>query len=68
MTVKREECLVSNLRKNDVVSVYSGSYFVLCPNREDDDFSKAAKEIIESWKKDEKNKDYNVSYEIENVG
>ena len=63
-----EEYLISKLRKNDVVSVYAGSYFVLCPNREDDDFSKAAKEIIESWKKDEKNKDYNVNYEIENVG
>ena len=63
-----EECLVSGLRKNDIVSVYAGSYFVLCPNREEDDFSKIAQDIIDSWKKDEEYKDYNVIYEIENVG
>ena len=63
-----EDFLVSGLKKNDVVSVYSGSFFVLCSDRGKDEYEKIAHELIDGWKKNDEYKDYEVSYEIECIG
>ena len=63
-----EDFLVVHLKKNDVVSRYAGSFFVLCVGCDDGKYDDIANRLVETWQQDEKNKDYPVVYEIENVG
>lgn len=63
-----EEYLIVNLKKNDVVSRYSGRFFVLCVGCDGEKYEDIAGRLIKGWYKDEANKDYKVSYEIESVG
>lgn len=60
-----EDTLVRALSKNDIVSAYSGDFFVLF--MEDSPEEKLQK-IITAWKQDEKYASYTVDYEIEAVG
>ena len=75
-----EDYLITHLKKNDVVSVYSGSYFVLCVGIEEDGYESIANRIIEGWNSFEgeddsidenvlaDKKNITISYEIEKVG
>ena len=63
-----EEYLIVSLRKNDVVSRYSGSFFVLCVRKTNDAYNEIAKRLADGWAEDENHKNYKVEYEIENVG
>ena len=63
-----EDYLVVSLKKNDVVSRYSGSFFVLCGEYENDKFDNLAERLVSGWMKNEAHKKYNVIYEVELVG
>jgi energy-coupling factor transport system substrate-specific component len=64
---KFEEHLIVNLKKNDVVSIYSSSFFVLLTKITGDVESDVADRIISKWKENEGDI-CTVNYEIENVG
>ena len=63
-----EDYLIVNLKKNDVVSRYGGSFFILCIGCDGEQYEDIAKRLVDGWRSDEKNKDYSISYEIESVG
>lgn len=63
-----EDALLVNLRKNDVVSFYSGCFYVLSETEDSAEFEKHLNEIIRKWKLDSGNTELNVSLEIETVG
>ena len=63
-----EDALLVNLRKNDVVSFYSGCFFVLSETEDSAEFEKHLNEIVRKWKLDSGNTELNVSLEIETVG
>ncbi len=60
-----EDTLVRMLSKNDIVSAYSGDFFVLLLEDSPED---RLKEIISAWKQDDNNSAYTVEYEIDSVG
>ena len=64
---KFEEHLIVNLKKNDVVSIYSSSFFVLLTKITGDVESDVADRIISKWKEIEGDI-CTINYEIENVG
>ena len=64
-----EEALLTNLKKNDVISVYAGNFFVLFVGATDVEYEIAIKRVIKVWNEaGDYEKDYVVSYEIDNVG
>ncbi len=63
-----EDNLVVGLKKNDVVSRYSGSFFVLCTNADRDEQYDTAERLVDNWKNSPENATYVVSYEAENIG
>ena len=64
-----EEALLTNLKKNDVISVYAGNFFVLFVGATDVEYEIAVKRVIKVWNEaGDYEKDYVVSYEIDNVG
>ena len=60
-----EDHLITGLKKNDVVSRYSGSFFVLLPGAGKEDSESVAGRIIQSWQNQRGNEEHKVNYEIE---
>jgi len=60
-----EERLITGLKKNDVVSRYSGSFFVLLTGAEKEDCEGVAERMIKEWLSKEENGSYRVAYEME---
>ena len=60
--------LIVGLKKNDVVSRYSGSFFVLLNNVSAGDAERAATRLAESWNRPEGSEDVEVAFELENIG
>ncbi len=63
-----EEFLIVKLRKNDVVSRYSGRFFVLCTGIGEEGLETTASRIRDGWAKCPDNHGTTVEYEIETVG
>ena len=63
-----EDYLLVNLRRNDVLSRYSGSFYVLCMGRKDAVFEDIAKRLAESWNEDPAHRGVAAHYETETVG
>ena len=63
-----EDYLIVHLKKNDVVSRYSGSFYVLCVGCDGEKYEDIANRLIDGWHSDESFKDYKAEYEIERVG
>jgi len=63
-----EDYLLVNLRKNDVLSRYSGSFYVLCVGRKDAVFEDIAKRLADSWNEDLAHQEVQVHFETETVG
>ena len=62
-----EEFLIVNLRKNDVISRYSGSFYVLCVGRKEGAFEDIAGRLSALWEEEHPDK-AKLVYEIEHVG
>ena len=60
-----EDRLITDLKKNDVVSRYSGSFFVLLTGAEEKDCEGVAERMIKGWLAMEGNDSYRVAYEME---
>ena len=63
-----EDHLVTGLKKNDVISRYSGSFFTLCVGVKKEECRKLADDLILEWKKSGDYQAYDVQYELEMVG
>ena len=63
-----EDALLVNLRRNDVVSFYSGCFYVLSECESMEVFEKRLNEIINKWKTDSGNNELELKLEIEAVG
>ena len=69
-----EDILIRSLKKNDIVTVYSGDFYILFTDGDKDSFSKLAKTVEEKWKEALKEngtdigKLPSVEYETEMVG
>ena len=63
-----EDALVVNLKKDDVISVFSGRFYVLLAGDAKEAAEDKLKKVILAWKKSGEFGDYNVTYEIECVG
>ncbi len=62
-----ENYLIINLKRNDVVSRYAGSFFVLCTYAVSDDYQGIAKRLIKGWKGTKESSGYTLTYEVESV-
>ena len=60
-----EDTLIRGLKKNDVVSVFSGSYFVLVSDAEVQESEETLKGITDNWQKEEKNSAYRIRIDAE---
>ena len=63
-----EEVLITNLKKNDVVSRYSGRFFVIFTGGESKNYREITDRIISLWKESGDYEKYNVTVEVESVG
>ena len=63
-----EEVLITHLKKNDVVSRYSGSFFVIFNGCEPEEYEEIVKRIESAWKESGDYADYAVRIEVEKVG
>ena len=63
-----EDHLLVNLRKNDVLSRYSGSFYVLCVGRDNEVFEEIAKRLVAAWNEDPEHKGAEALYEFQMVG
>ena len=62
-----EEHLIVGLKKNDVVSRYSGSFFVLLNDLSVAEAERAATRLVESWEKPSDAAEVNVRFELEGI-
>ena len=62
-----EEFLIVHLRKNDVISRYSGSFYVLCVGRKEAAFEEVARRLSTQWEEEHPDA-VKLTYEIEHVG
>lgn len=64
-----EDTLIRGLKKNDVVSVFSGNYFVLVSDAEVSECEEILKGITDTWQKtEEKNRAYQIRIDAESLG
>ena len=64
-----EDTLIRGLKKNDVVSVFSGNYFVLISDAEVSECEEILKGITDTWQKtEEKNSAYQIRIDAESLG
>ena len=63
-----EDLIVTSLRKNDVVSLYAGSFYVLSVGGSQETYRERIEEIVKKWEEDESHKDIKLEYELETVG
>ena len=63
-----EDHLIVGLKKYDVVSKYSGSFFVLLTDLSGGDAVKAAVRITNSWEKPDNAKHIKAAFEIQSIG
>jgi hypothetical protein len=64
-----EDTLIRGLKKNDVVSVFSGNYFVLISDAEVSECKEILKGITDTWQKtEEKNSTYQIRIDAESLG
>ncbi len=63
-----EEVLLTNLKKNDVVSRYSGQFFVLFSDEQDNDAESRISKIESKWKESEEHKNYLIRMEKDSIG
>ncbi len=63
-----EDLLIRSLKKNDVVSVYGGSFFVLFAAGSEKEYDEALQRIADAWKSEGLSDDYRLSYETDRVG
>ena len=68
ITESFEESLVTNLKKNDVVSPYSGNFYVLFVGASKDEYESAIKRVIAKWQSGGEYEGYNVEYEVDQIG
>ena len=60
-----EDYLVTSLRKCDVISVYSGCYYILCVGYNADNYDDIAERLIFDWDRNEVYNNYVIEYETE---
>ena len=63
-----EEVLISGLKKNDVVSRYSGNFYVIFNGGDPESYEGIVKRITAKWKENAVFAKYEVTTEIESVG
>lgn len=63
-----EDHLIVGLKKNDVVSRYSGSFFVLLNDISKEEAEKAAARLAEGWEKPEGCENITAGFELESIG
>ena len=63
-----EEILITNLKKNDIVSRYSGSFYAIFKDCDEEHYEKVIKRIKEKWNETEGHDKYTITDEIEPVG
>ena len=63
-----EDLLIRGLKKNDVVSVYGGSFFVLFAAGSEKEYDEALQRIADAWKSEGHSDEYRLSYETDRVG
>jgi energy-coupling factor transport system substrate-specific component len=61
-----EDHLVTGLRKNDVVSRYSGNFYVLMTGTGKEECAAAAEKLLQDWQSSEKIGGFTVELEMEN--
>ncbi len=69
-TVKEafEDYVVRALRKNDVVTDYADSLFILCMNQDEQECEALAKSLVEGFLASGDYAEYAVAYETEKIG
>ena len=63
-----EEALIVNLKKNDVVSRYSGHFFIIFSNGDSKNYREIIERIVSAWKATGNYEKYQVDIEVESVG
>ena len=63
-----EDLLVTGFRKNDALTRYSGSFYLLCTGASAENSEVRANEVIEKWKDSGEFEDYVVVLDVETVG
>ena len=63
-----ESHLITNLHKNDILSAYSGNFYILFSDDGEGGFEKRVTSLISGWKESGDYEDYEVKYEVEPVG
>lgn len=63
-----EEVLITNLKKNDIVSRYSGSFYAIFKDCDEEHYEKVVSRIKDKWNETEGHDKYTVTTEIEPVG
>ena len=63
-----EDVLITNLKKNDVVSRYSGNFFVIFSGSVSDDSEVIISRLQEIWKSSGDYAKYQIKSEFEQVG
>ena len=63
-----EDILIRNLKKNDVVSEYGGSFFVLFAAGSEEEYETALQDIAGVWNGEGRDELYKLTYEIDRVG
>jgi energy-coupling factor transport system substrate-specific component len=61
------EVLTCNLKRNDIISVYSGDYYVLLVGGDSEAYESAIERVIEKWKESEEYGKFPVKYETGSV-
>ena len=63
-----EEVLITNLKKNDIVSRYSGSFYAIFKDCDEEHYEKVVRRIKDKWNETEGHDKYTITTEIEPVG
>ena len=62
-----EEVLITNLKKNDIVSRYSGSFYAIFKDCDEEHYEKVVSRIKDKWNEDDSHAKFLISTEVEEV-
>ncbi len=62
-----EEVLITNLKKNDIVSRYSGSFYAIFKDCDEEHYEKVVSRIKDKWNEDASHAKFLISTEVEEV-
>ena len=63
-----EDTVITGFRKNDVVSRYSTSFYILCAGADPETAGKRAEEIMTNWKEEHNDSNVEVILDVESIG